>query len=68
MLLQFTELFLCALFARQVFKIEKYYQVVVKLPVFENLLHQLNDKQAVVLSTLAKQHKISLFIGLFAIT
>jgi hypothetical protein len=44
MLLEFTELFLGAFFARQVSKFEKDYQIVVKLTVFEYLLHQLGDK------------------------
>jgi hypothetical protein len=39
MLLEFTELFLYAFFTRQVSKFEKYYQMIVKLAVFENLLH-----------------------------
>jgi hypothetical protein len=67
MFLEFTELFLCTVFTIQVFKFEKDYQMIVKLTVFENLLHQLGDKQTVAFSTLAKQHKISFFINLFAI-
>jgi hypothetical protein len=67
MFLEFNELFLCAFFTRQVSKFEKYYQMVVKFTVFENTVHQLGDKQTVVCSTLAKQHKISFFIGLLAI-
>jgi hypothetical protein len=67
MLLEFTELFLCALFARQVFKIEKDYQIIVKLSVFENILDQLGNKQAIFCSTLTKQHKISFFVDLLAI-
>jgi hypothetical protein len=67
MLLEFIELFLCAFFTRQVCKFEKNYQIVVKLTVFENFLHQLGDKQTVVCSTLSKQHKISFFVGLLAI-
>jgi hypothetical protein len=67
MLLEFTELFLCAFFTRQVSKFKKYYQMVAKLAVFENLLHQLDHKQALACSTLAKQDKISFFIGLIAI-
>jgi hypothetical protein len=41
--------------------------MVVKLTVFENILHQLGDKQAVFCLALAKQHKISFLIGLLAI-
>jgi hypothetical protein len=67
MLLEFTELFLCAVFTRQVSKFEKYYQIIVKLSVFENILHKLGYKHTVVCSTLTKQNKISLFIGLLAI-
>ncbi len=67
MLLEFTELFLCAVFVRQVFKFEKDYQIVVKLTVFENILHQFGEKQTVTFSTLAKQHKVSFLIGLLAI-
>jgi hypothetical protein len=44
MLLEFIELFLCAVFTRQVYKFEKDYQMVVKIAVFENLVHQLEDK------------------------
>jgi hypothetical protein len=62
MLLEFIELFLCADFTRQVSKFVKDYQMVVKITVFENFLHQLGDKQTVAFSTLAKQHKISFFI------
>jgi hypothetical protein len=43
MLLEFTELFLCAFFTRQVPKFEKDYQMIVKLTVFEDLLHQFDD-------------------------
>jgi hypothetical protein len=68
MLLEFTELFVYAFFTRQVSKSEKYYQIVIKFTVFENILHQLGDKQTVACSTLTRQHKISLFIGLLAIT
>jgi hypothetical protein len=67
MFLEFTELFLCAVFTRQVSKFKKDYQMVVKLTVFEYILHQLGDKQTVAFSTLAKQHKISFFVGLLAI-
>jgi hypothetical protein len=67
MLLEFTELFLCAFFTRQVSKFEKDYQMVVKLAVFENILHQLGDKQTVACSTLAKKHKVLFLIGLLAI-
>jgi hypothetical protein len=67
MLLEFTKLFLCAVFTRQVSKFEKDYEMVVKLTVFENLVHQLDDKQTVACSTLAKQHKISFLIGLLII-
>jgi hypothetical protein len=41
--------------------------MVAKLGVFEYLLHELGDKQAVAFSTFAKQHKISFFIDLLAI-
>jgi hypothetical protein len=41
--------------------------MIVKLSVFEYLQHQLIDKQAVFLCTLAKQHKISFFVGLLVI-
>jgi hypothetical protein len=44
MLLEFTELFLCAFFTRQVSKFEKDYQMIVKLSVFENILDQLGNK------------------------
>jgi hypothetical protein len=67
MLLEFTELFLCGFFTRQVSKFEKDYQIVVKLTIFENILHQLDDKQTVTYSTLAKKHKISFFVDLIAI-
>jgi hypothetical protein len=67
MLLEFIELFLCDFFITQVSKFEKDYQIIVKLTVFEDLLHQLGDKQTVFFSTLAKQHEISFFIGLLAI-
>jgi hypothetical protein len=67
MLLEFTELFLCAFLTRQVSKFEKDYQMIVKLTVFEDLLHQRRDKQTIFFSTLAKQHKITFFIGLLAI-
>jgi hypothetical protein len=67
MLLEFTELFFCAFFTIQISKFEKYYQIVVKFTVFENILHQLGDKQAISCSTLTKQHKISFFVGLLAI-
>jgi hypothetical protein len=67
MLFDYTELFLCAFFTRQTSKLEKYYQIIVKLTVLENLLHQLGDKQAVVCSTLTKQHKVSFLISLLAI-
>jgi hypothetical protein len=67
MLLEFTELLLCAFFTRQVSKFEEDYQIVVKLAVFEKILHQLGDKQAIAFSTLAKQHKVSFFVGLLAI-
>jgi hypothetical protein len=66
-LLEFAELFFCAFFTRQVSKFEKDYQMVVKLTVFEDLLHQLRDKQTVFFSTLAEQHKILFFIGLLVI-
>jgi hypothetical protein len=66
MFLEFTELFLCAVFTRQISKFEKYNQKVVKLTVFENFLHQLGDKQSVACSTLAKQHKILFFIDQLA--
>ncbi len=68
MLLEFIELFLCAAFTRQISKFEKYYQMVVKLIVFENILHQLGYKQTVTFSTLAKQHKVSFFVGLIAVS
>jgi hypothetical protein len=68
MLLQFTKLFLCTFFTRKVYKFEKHYQIVVKLTVFENILHQLGDKLTVICSTLTKQHKISFFVGLLAIS
>ena len=64
MLLESTELFLCAFLTRQVSKFEKDYQVVVKLAVSENILHKLRDKQSVACSALAEQHKVSFFIGL----
>jgi hypothetical protein len=67
MLLKLTELFLFVVFTRQFFKFEKDYQIDVELPVFENILNQLGDKQTIVLSTLAKKHKVSFFIGLLAI-
>ncbi len=67
MLLEFIELFLCAIFTRQIFKFEKDYQIIIKLTAFEYLLHQLGDKQTVVFSTLTKQDQISFFIGLLAI-
>jgi hypothetical protein len=67
MLLEFTELFLCAIFTRQVSKFEKDYQMVFKLTLFENFLHQFGDKQTVICSTLTKQHKFSFIIGLLAI-
>jgi hypothetical protein len=41
--------------------------MVVKITVFEYLLHQLGDKQSVACSTLTKKHEISFFVGLFAI-
>jgi putative Ca2+/H+ antiporter (TMEM165/GDT1 family) len=41
--------------------------MVVKLAVFENILHQLGDKSTIACSTLAKQHKILFIIGLLAI-
>jgi hypothetical protein len=67
MLLKFTELLLCTVFTKQVSKLEKDYQTVVKLSVFENILHQLGEKQTVACSTLAKQHKVSFFVGLLTI-
>jgi hypothetical protein len=42
--------------------------MVVILTVFENILHKLDDKQTVTFSILGKQHKISFFLGLLAIT
>jgi hypothetical protein len=41
--------------------------MIVKLTIFENILHQLGDKQNVAFSTLAKQNKVSFFVGLLAI-
>jgi hypothetical protein len=41
--------------------------MVVKFTVFENILHQLGDKQTVAFSTVAKQHKISFFVGLLTV-
>jgi hypothetical protein len=67
MLLEFIDLFLDAFFTRQITKFEKDYQMVVKLTVFENILHQLGDKQSVAFSTLTKQYKISFFVGLITI-
>jgi hypothetical protein len=67
MLLEFTELFLCALFTRKVSKFEKEYQMVIELAVFENILDQLGDKQTFSFSTISKQHKISFFVDLLAI-
>jgi hypothetical protein len=67
MLLELNELFPCAFFTRQVSKFEKDYQMIVKLTIFDNLLHQLDEKHTLACSTLAKQHKVSFFIGLFAI-
>jgi hypothetical protein len=67
MLLELTELFLCAAFTRQISKFEKDYQMVVKLTIFKNLLHQLDEKHTLACSTLAKQHNISFFISLLAI-
>jgi hypothetical protein len=67
MLFEFTELFFCAVFTRQVSEFEKDYQVAAKFTVFQNLLHQLYDKQTLACSSLARQHKVSFFIGLLAI-
>jgi hypothetical protein len=67
MFLEFTELLLCAAFTRQVSKFEKDYQMVVKITVCQNILHQFDDEQTLACSTLAKQHKVSFFIiGLIA--
>ncbi len=67
MLLEFAELCVCAVFNRQVYKFEKDDQMVVKFTVFQNLLNQLDDKQTLACSTLAKQHEISFFVGLLSI-
>jgi hypothetical protein len=67
MVWEFTDLFLCVAFTRQVSKFEKDYQIVIKLTVFENILHQIGDKKTVFCSTLAKQHNILFLICLLAI-
>jgi hypothetical protein len=41
--------------------------MIVKVAVFEDFLHKLDDKQTLTCSTLAKQYKVSFFIGLLAI-
>jgi hypothetical protein len=41
--------------------------MVLKLTVFEYILNQLDDKETLAYSTVAKQHKISFLIGLLVI-